>query len=375
MKRHLRLLNALLIVLVSLLAGWGCGTSADVGEGGSETADAGATTDGDSSTHDATATDTAGGSDTCGEEEFFCKDGDVWRRETCGSSQIWTACGIDKRCDQGECVPCQGQTEMVCQDGNVWERDTCGDFINESRDCLHGCEGGACVACESSSDRVCYDGDVYALDTCGERDGLVESCQHGCQDGQCATCQACDGRECGWSSVCGESCGQCTGFTECSDAGQCVTPSNWARYYIDGTKIGEKIGLNEAAYVSTDDRTEVFFQPIATAQIRVADASQTTSVSDNCSNWTSWTHLSVTMPDTHYLPQLPSEWSGQNYWRGSCSHVEDSGDSIQTWSWEVTSMSTSHATGSFEVVIDGQGPRAGQTLRIEGAFDTDLTTR
>lgn len=77
----------------------------------------------------------------------------------------------------------------------------------------------------------------------------------------------------------------------------------------------------------------------------------------------------VTLPGQ--TPSLPGEWIGEDF----DSHYTGcvvSPDVPLSYTLTISSLSASHAAGSFDVMAQGGGPRAGSTLHVFGDFDTDL---
>ena len=75
-----------------------------------------------------------------------------------------------------------------------------------------------------------------------------------------------------------------------------------------------------------------------------------------------------------YIPSselIPLEWASVSFGTSSSCGVIGS-DTVESLYFELLSVSTENATGSYSIKIIGGGPREGDTMEIEGAFDVEF---
>lgn len=129
----------------------------------------------------------------------------------------------------------------------------------------------------------------------------------------------------------------------------------------------------EGYYAGGPDISQVLL-PNQGRQITVAvfNASTVSSASvPNCAAYVgSGVSFDLNTLDNGSAPTgLPAVWTGLSF--TNCS--PNSGKDVMTsLSISVSSVTSSHMTGTFDVQVDGGGPRAGSTLHVFGDFNTDL---
>jgi hypothetical protein len=72
------------------------------------------------------------------------------------------------------------------------------------------------------------------------------------------------------------------------------------------------------------------------------------------------------------LGALPARWKNLSF--VSCG-AQSSGDVVTAKDLTITSVSPARVAGTYEIVVQGAGPRAGSTLRVRGSFDVTPTSQ
>jgi hypothetical protein len=140
---------------------------------------------------------------------------------------------------------------------------------------------------------------------------------------------------------------------------------------LDGVTLS-KYASAEGFYVGGQDYGSVYV-PDQGRQVQIgtpnASLQGSVSVPDCASYGPSHIYFSLHTLDNGWAPPgLPSVWQGLSFL--TCTPTAK--DVMTHLSVAFTSLSTSHATGTFDVQIEGGGLRAGSTLHVFGDFDTDL---
>lgn len=227
--------------------------------------------------------------------------------------------------------------------------------------------------CESQDSSTCSGGDIHWVDSCGNLGDVRESCEYGCDSEGCLPCQPdCSSVECGPDPVCGDGCGDCAGVNSCS-SGSCVESSNWAIAEINGEEILATSGITYNQYDVSQDTASAYLATDSNyyiASIVIDDVSSQDQLNYQCGDWSgSGDSLSIFANTSEF----PLNWKDEVFSPYICDANPDEGeDYATTWDFNVTSVTSSELVGSFDVEIQGAGPREGDTLTVYGEFDTEL---
>jgi hypothetical protein len=171
-------------------------------------------------------------------------------------------------------------------------------------------------------------------------------------------------------SACGGNCGSCNAPYVCSDQGQCVDSPNLMTWALDGTVLAQGTSILAQYGVSSDFAAIQMPYWAPNLEFGVSGASAGGTITINCQDPPG----AILRFDTHdngwstFAASLPLAWQSLYFRR--CG-IAESGDEVTRW-WLEATYSSSRVSGQFEIVIQGAGIRAGQTLRAWGTFDTPL---
>lgn len=249
-------------------------------------------------------------------------------------------------------------------------------------DCFGGelCVDGACAVVVTfdlggGRDTVST-GDGASHDASALADiGAADAAADGDAAGPDAACvPECGAAECGADPVCGTACGECLPTQEC-DEGACIAARVVTQWSLDGTIVNTTTS-GEAIYTAAYDTMFVGLPHYGrNIQINIADASTANRLSYSCADEPiTIGPLSLITSDNGWaeLDALPDRWKSLILNGSHCLNPAE--DTLSVWELEVTSVDPGHVVGTATIEITGGGPRAGETLRIESAFDLDATS-
>jgi hypothetical protein len=165
-------------------------------------------------------------------------------------------------------------------------------------------------------------------------------------------------------------CGPCDPSMVCDSetGGACVLPT--IQWDLDGTVI-QRLGTAEAYYTVGSDSLGLYFPHWGrNMQISMSNVStRSAGTYSSCpAGAVSGTSIGVITSDNGWasLAALPLAWKSLNF--STCGTIS-SGDTVQTLTLTLTTLSTTHVVGGYQVTVQGANARAGSTLTISGAFD------
>lgn len=266
----------------------------------------------------------------------------------------------------------------------------CSDGTENNGERVPSCTPGRSISCTCSNGR-------HGSQTC-ESDGTFATCECGTMDAGLATTDAsavdrpdsetvadaredeqdaeticepdCSAVQCGQDPICGESCGECDGIQTCTPEGKCEDSATWLRVRVGEATVFETTEIGGATgYDVSDDLSRVAIgRPGNDIQIVILDSSEVSSLTFTCENADEPSPRIGSGVRLLYEP-IPVEWRFSSWGPGLCAIPSDAGDSATVWDVHVSAVTSERMSGSFEFVIEGGGPREGQTMVVEGRFD------
>lgn len=297
----------------------------------------------------------------------------------CGG-QCAPGCGVDEYCDgSGRCtsgISC-GASGLVCCKGT-----TCNTGLwcaeGTCRQCASACVAGQ-LRCFGDAAQTCQVTPSGCLDWgTTERCSTREACEEGrcvvtCSDECAAGATRCSGDRIETCRFASSGCAKWDAPEECTEShalclnDRCVVSPSWVRLELDSQTALDDFH-SSAWFKASQDWAQVGIGPppgFSAVVILVNDVSNGVPDPLTCSNRPeSRLYLEVS---TFSLDSLPPTWRGLVFSRNNCD--ADSLDFASTYELTLTAVSPNRVVGSFEMVIEGGGPREGQTLRAVGAFD------
>lgn len=183
--------------------------------------------------------------------------------------------------------------------------------------------------------------------------------------GGAACTPSCTLRACGKDPVCGMSCGTCEANEACEvrDAGSSCEAIT-ILWELDGNVVA-KLTTHEV-FASGGAQTLFFPHYGRNVTLTVAAGGATGKISD-CTAEKDGV-LTLNSLDNGYtgLAALPAAWKGQ-IWAG-CG-AQSSGDTVIARDASLTANGPTRIAGTYELVVQGGGDRAGSVLKVRGAFD------
>jgi hypothetical protein len=184
-------------------------------------------------------------------------------------------------------------------------------------------------------------------------------------DAGCAP--ACAGRACGKDPACGTTCGVCPQGQACDETSSAVSckPATLT-WEVDGVVVAE-FATFEAYYTTSQDAYALDF-PHWGRSIQIGlPAHPSTGTLASCPSGGSASLALITSDNSWAgLDALPLRW--KNLIFASCG-AQSSGDTVTARDLTITAVSPARVAGTYDVVVEGAGPRAGSTLHAHGVFD------
>ena len=270
---------------------------------------------------------------------------------TSGSSSVTTSSSSGS----GGFAPCTDACTGCCAaSGSDF---VCIPLEQETNDrCAGAGTGSECIACNAND--KCQSGACVPLATCD-----VTNCLNGCCAG--TTCVPYASQSNGQCASGGLACASCGTGLQCAN-GRCLPGVATLTWELNGSVLGTDTFFL-ASYVTSQDAVSFIMMGGSAVEVLIGfpKASTVASVSQSCPG---------SSPSSDYLirsdtssDMLPLAW--QNLGFSGCSAAPDTILSNTL----TASVSPTHVSGSFDVDIQGGGPRAGSTVHIHGTFDVNPT--
>ncbi len=189
----------------------------------------------------------------------------------------------------------------------------------------------------------------------------------GVDAGSDACTPSCSGRTCGLDPTCGVSCGTCPSTLACattSTNAACAAPT--IVWEVDGVVVTQ-LATFESFYYPSQGTYGVDFPHWGRSVQAWTPQNPTPGTIVSCPAGGPGT-LSLITSDNSYadLGALPARWKNLTF--VSCG-AQSSGDTVTARDLTITSVSPARIAGSYDILVQGAGPRAGSTLHVHGVFD------
>jgi hypothetical protein len=183
----------------------------------------------------------------------------------------------------------------------------------------------------------------------------------------------CAGRTCGADPVCGASCGVCQSTEACATSAsgaRCSAPT--IVWEVDGVVVAQ-MATFEAFYTPSQGTYSIEFPHWGRSVQAWTPANPTPGTQVSCPDGGPGS-LGLITSDNSYagLDALPARWKNLTF--VSCG-VQSSGDVVTARDLIVTSVSPARIAGSYDIMVTGEGPRAGSSLHVHGVFDVAPQTQ